>query len=187
MYKRQSQRFAEGSLKGGVVGTLMTNLGVELALSEIDVDGVLRGTAAMMRERCTRAGLHLQLDLDAAPDTWVVDVRRLKQILLNLLGNAVKFTPPGGTVTVRAGENEAEGLWVEVSDTGVGIAPEHQAMVFEEFRQVGDDILRKSEGTGLGLPLVRRLVRLHGGEVTLHSLPGQGATFHFNLPRQPEP
>ncbi len=160
---------------------------MELALSEIDVDGVLRGTAAMMRERCTRAGLHLQLDLDAAPDTWVVDTRRLKQILLNLLGNAVKFTPPGGTVTVRAGENDDEGLWVEVSDTGVGIAPEHQAMVFEEFRQVGDDILRKSEGTGLGLPLVRRLVRLHGGEVTLHSLPGQGSTFHFNLPRQPEP
>ena len=159
---------------------------MELNLSEVEMPELIRNTAAMMRERCTRGGLTLKLALEEAPDTWVADARRVKQILLNLLGNAVKFTPQGGTITIRAGTREGEGLWIEVSDTGVGIAPEHQAMVFEEFRQVGDDILRKSEGTGLGLPLVRRLVRLHGGDVTLHSVVGEGATFRFNLPRLPD-
>ena len=159
---------------------------MELNLSSVEVAELVHNTAAMMRERCTRGGLTLKLSLDEAPDTWAADARRVKQILLNLLGNAVKFTPQGGTITIRAGTNEREGLWLEVSDTGVGIAPEHQAMVFEEFRQVGDDILRKSEGTGLGLPLVRRLVRLHGGDVTLHSVVGEGTTFHFNLPRLPD-
>ena len=159
---------------------------MELNLSEVEMPELIRNTAAMMRERCTRGGLTLKLALEETPDTWVADARRVKQILLNLLGNAVKFTPQGGTITIRAGTREGEGLWIEVSDTGVGIAPEHQAMVFEEFRQVGDDILRKSEGTGLGLPLVRRLVRLHGGDVTLHSVVGEGATFRFNLPRLPD-
>ncbi|WP_022979155.1 HAMP domain-containing sensor histidine kinase, partial [Ideonella sp. B508-1] len=159
---------------------------MELNLSEVEMPELIQNTAAMMRERCTRGGLTLRLALEHAPDTWVADARRVKQILLNLLGNAVKFTPQGGTITIRAGTREGEGLWIEVSDTGVGIAPEHQAMVFEEFRQVGDDILRKSEGTGLGLPLVRRLARLHGGDVTLHSVVGEGTTFRFNLPRLPD-
>lgn len=159
---------------------------MELNLSQVEVAELVHHTAAMMRERCTRGGLTLKLMLEEAPDTWAADARRVKQILLNLLGNAVKFTPQGGTITIEVGSNEDEGLWMAVSDTGVGIAPEHQAMVFEEFRQVGDDILRKSEGTGLGLPLVRRLVRLHGGDVRLHSVVGEGTTFRFNLPRLPD-
>ncbi|MCO5978362.1 sensor histidine kinase [Ideonella oryzae] len=159
---------------------------MELNLSTLEVTDLVQHTAAMMRERCTRGELTLKLMLDETPDTWVADARRVKQILLNLLGNAVKFTPQGGTISIRAGTNDSEGLWLEVCDTGVGIAPEHQAMVFEEFRQVGDDILRKSEGTGLGLPLVRRLVRLHGGDVTLRSVVGEGTTFRFNLPRLPD-
>jgi len=72
-----------------------------------------------------------------------------------------------------------------VSDTGVGIAPEDQQTVFEEFRQVGNDYTRKSEGTGLGLTLTRRMVELHGGTITLDSAPGRGSTFRFTLPRQP--
>ncbi|WP_374586023.1 sensor histidine kinase [Ideonella dechloratans] len=159
---------------------------MDLNPSQVEVAELVRHTAAMMRERCTRGGLTLKLMLEEAPDTWAADARRVKQILLNLLGNAVKFTPQGGTITIEVGSNEDEGLWMAVSDTGVGIAPEHQAMVFEEFRQVGDDILRKSEGTGLGLPLVRRLVRLHGGDVRLHSVVGEGTTFRFNLPRLPD-
>ncbi|HSI51940.1 MAG TPA: ATP-binding protein [Ideonella sp.] len=156
-----------------------------LDLSEVDPSSLLVASANMMRERCMRQGLKLQLQLPDEMAPCTVDARRLRQVVLNLLSNAVKFTPAGGEVTLRAGQNACEGLWVEVSDTGVGIAPEDQATVFEEFRQVGDDVLRKAEGTGLGLPLVRRLVHLHGGEVTLHSAPGQGSTFRFNLPLQP--
>jgi signal transduction histidine kinase len=101
----------------------------------------------------------------------------------------VKFTPNGGRVSVRArhlnGMNGHAGEWAEVavSDTGVGIAPHDQALVFEEFRQAGGDVLRKAEGTGLGLALVKRFVELHGGAVTLDSEPGRGSTFRFTLPQ----
>ncbi|MFZ2987934.1 sensor histidine kinase [Ideonella sp.] len=155
---------------------------MNLDLDWVEVPALLEAAAAMMRERCMRQSLTLKLDLAPELDHWTLDARRFKQVLLNLLSNAVKFTPAGGEVRLSAGLSDSEGLWVEVSDTGVGIASEHQALVFEEFRQVGDDILRKAEGTGLGLPLVRRLVRLHGGEVSLRSVVGRGSTFHFNLP-----
>ncbi len=105
----------------------------------------------------------------------------MKQIVLNLLSNAVKFTPDGGRVTVNAHMN-AEAIEVAVSDTGIGIAPEDQEAVFEEFRQVGRDYTRKQEGTGLGLALTRRFVELHGGKISLKSAPGEGSTFTFTLP-----
>jgi len=152
--------------------------------AEADIPPLLQSLLAMMRERCLRAGLALKQEIAPEVQTWEVDPRRFKQIVINLLSNAVKFTPSGGAVTLRAGLDEAQGLWVEVADTGVGIAPDHQAAVFEEFRQVGNDPLTAAQGTGLGLALVRRLVRLQGGEVRLTSEPGQGSTFHFNIPKQ---
>jgi signal transduction histidine kinase len=96
----------------------------------------------------------------------------------------VKFTPDGGSVTLSARRTQ-EGIEVAVSDTGVGIAPEDQAAVFEEFRQVGRDYLSKHEGTGLGLALARRFVELHGGRIAVTSAPGRGTTFIFTLPVQP--
>ena len=98
----------------------------------------------------------------------------MKQIVLNLLSNAVKFTPDGGRVTVDAHVN-AEAIEVAVTDTGIGIAPEDQEAVFEEFRQVGRDYTRKQEGTGLGLALTRRFVELHGGKIRLEERAGRGA------------
>jgi signal transduction histidine kinase len=109
------------------------------------------------------------------------DERKFKQIVLNLLTNAVKFTPEGGRVTMDA--QRVNGAYVfSVTDTGVGIAAEDQQKIFEEFRQVGNDYARKAEGTGLGLALTKRLVELHGGSIRVRSAVGQGSTFTFDLP-----
>jgi signal transduction histidine kinase len=101
--------------------------------------------------------------------------------MLNLLSNAVKFTPDGGSVAVRAIAS-AEAVEIAVTDTGIGIAPQDQAAVFDEFKQVGTDSARKAEGTGLGLALTRKFVELHGGTISVASAPGKGSTFTFTLP-----
>ena len=111
----------------------------------------------------------------------VADERKVKQILLNLLSNAVKFTPEGGRVGLTATTAE-DGITIAVSDTGIGIAPEDQAAIFEEFRQVGREDARKQEGTGLGLTLAKKFVELHGGQIGVQSQVGQGSTFTFTLP-----
>jgi signal transduction histidine kinase len=111
----------------------------------------------------------------------VADERKFKQILLNLLSNAVKFTPDGGRIEVKA-RSTGDSLIVAVHDTGIGIAPEDQETVFEEFRQVGRNYTSKQEGTGLGLALTRRFVELHGGRISVDSKPGEGSTFTFTLP-----
>ena len=110
--------------------------------------------------------------------------------MINLLSNAVKFTPVNGRVTLRARPSVAilTSAWRSaVIDTGVGIAPEDQALVFEEFRQARGDHLGKAEGTGLGLALVKRFVELHGGSVRVESAQGRGSTFAFVLPVQTVP
>jgi signal transduction histidine kinase len=162
---------------------------MELDLSCFDLGLLLEHSTTLVRERAQRHGLALELEIGDGLTEWVADARKVKQIVVNLLSNAVKFTPNGGRVSVRAralnGINGHAGPWAEVSvsDTGVGIAPEDQALVFEEFRQAGGDVLRKAEGTGLGLALVKRFVELHGGTVSLQSEPGRGSTFSFVLPQ----
>ena len=112
------------------------------------------------------------------------DERKFKQIMLNLLSNAVKFTPEGGRITVAARSLDA-GVEISVTDTGIGIATGDLDAVFEEFRQVGTDYTKKSEGTGLGLALTRKFVELHGGTIRCSSEPGKGSTFTFTLPLEP--
>jgi signal transduction histidine kinase len=102
-------------------------------------------------------------------------------VLLNLLSNAVKFTPEGGTVGLKAARRDEGAVEISVTDTGIGIAAEDQAAIFEEFRQVGSDE-RKREGTGLGLALAKKFVELHGGRLWVESEPGRGSTFTFTLP-----
>jgi two-component system, NarL family, sensor histidine kinase BarA len=109
------------------------------------------------------------------------DPAKLQQILSNLLSNAIKFTPEGGRVLVKA-EADARHLILTVADTGVGIAPEEQELVFEKFRQSGNPLTREHAGTGLGLSIVRELSKLLGGEVTLQSELGRGSTFQVRLP-----
>src|SRR5207237_10156973 len=96
-----------------------------------------------------------------------------------LLSNAVKFTPDGGRIEIRVAR-EGEQVRVAVEDTGIGIAPEDQTRIFEEFRQVGRE--RSREGTGLGLTLTKRFVELHGGRISVESTPGKGSTFSLTLP-----
>jgi signal transduction histidine kinase len=116
----------------------------------------------------------------------VADERKFKQVLLNLLSNAIKFTPEGGRVAVTAVLADGN-VEIAVADTGIGIAPEDQEAIFEEFRQVGSDYARKREGTGLGLTLARKFVELHGGRIWVKSELGKGSTFAFSLPARPWP
>jgi signal transduction histidine kinase len=156
---------------------------MELDVETFEVPAALGNALTLVRERAQRHGLALNLQVDAAVGELRADERKFKQIMLNLLTNAVKFTPDGGTVDVRARLVEGV-LDVAVSDTGIGIAPEDQAAVFEEFRQVGRHYTNKQEGTGLGLSLTKRFVELHGGTIRLQSEPGKGSTFSFTLPDQ---
>ncbi len=156
---------------------------MELDVENFDVPAALANAMTLVRERAQRHGLGLELRVEPGVGEIRADERKFKQILLNLLTNAVKFTPDGGKVNVTA--RMADGvLQVAVADTGIGIAPADQAAVFEEFKQVGRHYTNKQEGTGLGLTLTRRFVELHGGQLTLESAPGRGSTFTFTLPSQ---
>jgi signal transduction histidine kinase len=159
---------------------------MELELSRFDLPAAIGSAVILVRERATRHGLALDTSVDDRLGSFVGDERKIRQVLLNLLSNAVKFTPEGGRITVRAAP--ADGVVeISVSDTGIGIAPEDQEAVFQEFRQVGTDYARKREGTGLGLALARRFVDLHGGRIWVKSRLGEGSTFTFNLPVRPWP
>jgi signal transduction histidine kinase len=156
---------------------------LELDLAEIDVAGTVSHAATLVRERAQRRGIALACDIDPALGAIRADERKVKQVLLNLLSNALKFTPEGGRVDVRA-RALGDAIEIAVADTGPGIAPEDQAAVFEEFRQVGATS-KKVEGTGLGLAISRKFIELHGGSIGVASIPGHGATFAFRLPRRP--
>jgi signal transduction histidine kinase len=121
--------------------------------------------------------------IDERLGDYTGDERKIKQILLNLLSNAVKFTPEGGTIGIDAKKIDSV-VEISVSDTGIGIAPEDQARIFEEFRQVGGNYAHKSEGTGLGLTLAKKFVELHGGKMWVESELGKGSRFTFTLPIQ---
>jgi len=134
-----------------------------------------------VRERASKNGVQLELELDPAVDLVEGDERRIRQVVFNLLSNAVKFTPQGGHVDVSATRVDGEVL-VAVSDTGPGIAPADQARIFEEFQQARASNGERPEGTGLGLALSRSLVELHGGRIWVESERGKGSTFSFTLP-----
>jgi signal transduction histidine kinase len=158
---------------------------MELDLATVNLPMLLDNCTTLVRERASRQGLTLTLDVEEGVGDWVADVRKLKQVVINLLSNAVKFTPAGGRVTLRA-RRVGDQVEIAVTDTGVGIPLDQQDLVFEEFRQAGGDYLRKAEGTGLGLTLVKRFVELHGGSIRVESAPGRGSTFAFVLPaREP--
>jgi signal transduction histidine kinase len=154
---------------------------MELDLSEVDVPDTLSSAMTLVRERAQNHSITLSLDVDPQVGAVRADGRKVKQVVLNLLSNAVKFTPDGGSISVRA-TLDTDCVEVAVRDTGIGIAPEDQAAVFEEFTQVGRDYTKKAEGTGLGLALTKRIVELHGGRIWLESAPGEGSTFAFTLP-----
>jgi signal transduction histidine kinase len=153
---------------------------MELELTDFDLPSAIDNALTLVRERATRRGIALGRAIDDRVGSIQADERKLKQVLLNLLSNAIKFTPEGGRIAVRAALNEGM-VEVSVADTGVGIAPEDQQAVFEEFRQVGAAD-KKVEGTGLGLALSRKFVKLHGGRIWVTSEVGHGSIFTFILP-----
>jgi signal transduction histidine kinase len=153
---------------------------MELELADFDLGEALTSAATLVRERAGRKEIALHVTVDARLGQVRADERKIRQVLLNLLSNAIKFTPERGRIEVRA--VPADGVaQVSVTDTGVGIAPEDQETVFEEFRQVGASSA-KQEGTGLGLALCRKLVELHGGKIWIESQVGVGSTFTFTIP-----
>ena len=154
---------------------------MELELSRFNLPQVLESAVLMVQERAARHGLTVDLDIDEGLGNVYGDERRIKQVLLNLLSNAVKFTPDGGRIEVTA-KPVNDTLQIAVRDTGVGIAKEVQTAIFEEFRQVQLDQVRKQEGTGLGLALAKKFVELHRGTLGVESAPGQGSTFTVTLP-----
>ena len=159
---------------------------MDLEISSFDLPSALSNAMTLVRERAQRHGIALGLEVDKRLGEFRADERKIKQVLVNLLSNAVKFTPEGGRVEVRAAPANG-GVQIAVTDTGVGVAPEDQEAIFEEFRQVGTDYARKREGTGLGLALTKRFVELHGGKIWVESEPGQGSTFTFTLPERSWP
>jgi GAF domain-containing protein len=159
---------------------------MELELATFDLPLAIENARTFVRERATKHGINLDVTIDDRLGEFVGDERKIKQVLLNLLSNAVKFTPEGGRIGINA--RQADGsVEISVSDTGIGISPEDQAKIFEEFRQVGGDYAHKREGTGLGLTLAKKFVELHGGKIWVTSQVGKGSTFSFTLPERSLP
>jgi len=153
---------------------------MELELTEFDLPSAIENALTLVRERAGRRSIALHTNIDNRLGQSQADERKVRQVVLNLLSNAIKFTPEGGRIDVGAVPKDG---FVEVSvrDTGIGIAPEDQEKVFEEFRQVGT-AAKKIEGTGLGLTLCRKFVELHGGRIWVKSELGVGSTFTFTIP-----
>jgi PAS domain S-box-containing protein len=152
-----------------------------LDLETIDLRDLVEGALTIVSPAAVKAGVELRPMLPETPVWLAADERAVRQIAINLLANAVKFTPKGGSVTVEmnAGDSNVE---FSVVDTGIGIAKEHVASVFELFRQVDSSIRRRHEGTGLGLAITKRLVELHGGTITLESELAVGTKVRVVLP-----
>jgi signal transduction histidine kinase len=153
---------------------------MELELTDFDLPTALDNALTLIRERAQRRNLTLDKRVDAGVGQIQGDERKIRQVVLNLLSNAIKFTPEGGRIGLAAVPKDGC-VEVSVSDTGVGIAPEDQEKVFEEFRQVGT-AEKKAEGTGLGLTLCRKFIELHAGKIWVKSEPGVGSTFTFTIP-----
>ena len=155
---------------------------LELRRQDIDLCDVARECADEVRSQCERANLVLNVSLPTDGAALTADPKRLKQVLLNLLLNAIKFTPKGH-VGLSICETE-DTVVAEVSDTGIGMNPDDIPKAFEAFIQIDGRLARSFEGTGLGLPLVKTLVDLHGGQVALHSALGQGTQVRICLPKR---
>ncbi|HSW47080.1 MAG TPA: ATP-binding protein [Phycisphaerae bacterium] len=165
------------------VGTARLNFG------DVHVDRMIRDVVQDMQAHASAKGIDLRLRLPPKLPVIRGDKERLAVVLANLVGNAVKYTPSGGHVEVLCATEpelqsgrEPTSLRVSVSDTGIGIAPEHHEKIFDKFYRVRDEQVEAEPGTGLGLAIVKETVRLHGGSITMESTPGRGSTFHVTFP-----
>jgi CheY-like chemotaxis protein len=157
----------------------------KMTLEEVptDIRRTVGEATRMWQDQAAAKGLAFSVDLTNGPYCAIADGTRLRQIVFNLLSNAVKFTPEGAVTVTSAIVGDRWQL--KVSDTGIGVAPEKQEIIFEAFRQADTGTTRQFGGTGLGLSICRNLSRAMGGDVTVTSVEGQGATFMLELPYEP--
>ena len=155
---------------------------MDLSVGSFNLPTAINNAIMLVHERAARHQISVSVQVDEQLGSFSGDERKFKQILLNLLANAIKFTPEVGSIFVHA-THTSEGVQVSVRDTGVGIAPEHHDEIFEAFHQVGDRA-KKRQGTGLGLTLVKQFVELHGGRIGVESALDKGCTFTFTLAEQ---
>ncbi|MBD3820217.1 PAS domain-containing protein [Brevundimonas diminuta] len=175
----------------GVINDILDYSKLEANAIEMDpepfqVAALVDGAAAIVEGQCVGKGLSLKVEVDAAmPEVLTGDAGRLRQVMLNFLSNAVKFTGKGGVTLRVGGAPDADGRWrlrVAVTDTGIGIPAEKVGLLFERFSQADASTTRVYGGTGLGLAISRRLIEIMGGEIGVDSQPGEGATFWFETP-----
>ena len=174
----------------GLINTILDMSKIESGIWRIqpemtDPAEIIETSLRSFRERASSRGISLVLAIDPALGEAYVDRQALRQILLNLVSNAVKFTGTGGRVEVGAMADADGGLRIWVDDTGIGIAPENIPVVLAPFGQVENDLTRQYEGTGLGLPLVKSLVELHGGQFGIDSGLGRGTRVRASFPPPP--
>ena len=162
-------------------------------MDDVRLGPLLENSLTIVKEKAMKNGVRLDLQADGIPDTIKADPRKLKQILYNLLSNAMKFTPQGGKIELNArmatngGVQSGSAVQFSVADTGIGIAPNNLKRIFEPFEQVEHSYSRFFQGTGLGLSLTRKLVSLHGGRIWVESEgESQGSCFHFTIPVEEE-
>ena len=154
----------------------------QLYREEVDPYEIVDCVCRLINDRCLRAGLTLERNIEKGLPNISVDERKIKQVLLNLLANAAKFTPEGGRIAVAASHLPGQGFCFTITDSGVGIAAGDMGTAFTPFEQIANPQNRDHHGTGLGLPLSRGFMRLHGGDLTLDSVVGQGTTATASLP-----
>ncbi len=155
----------------------------ELQTEPIELEGLCRTCLQVLESDARKKGIRMTFSAELKQKIIIADRRRLRQILINLLANAVKFTPDGGHVTLEVTDCDVKRVvCIDVCDTGIGISEADQERIFAPFVQVDSSLSRQYEGTGLGLALTRSLVKLHGGELTVHSTLGEGSRFTVELP-----
>jgi len=172
----------------GMINDVLTLARIEAGKVELDEQVVTLGEvigASIRAVTAEAAGKAVTIADDGGTDILVrLDPNRMKQVFVHLLSNAVKFNREGGSIQVSATLDDSDALTIRVRDTGCGIPPDHLNRVFEPFNQVQDHLTRENEGVGLGLPLARAMMRMHGGDLTLASQVGIGTTVNVTLPAQ---
>ncbi len=158
---------------------------VSLVREDLDVAHIVEQVTDGFRARAAARSIDLQLRLPGRPLYCYVDGARLEQVLVNLLDNALKYTPAGGRVTVTLRQEEDQAMRLDVADTGQGMEPGELKFIFERFYRADRGRSRQTGGTGLGLAIVKQIVLAHGGRVWAESAPGEGSTFHVVIPRWP--
>jgi signal transduction histidine kinase len=159
---------------------------MEFRTESVDIAKLVGEVRDVLRGLATGKRIQIEVDIDPAVGSAVVDPSRLKQVLYNYLSNALKFTAEDGRVSIRVSADGIDHFRLEVEDTGIGISAEDIPRLFVEFQQLDTSAGKKFQGTGLGLALTKRIVEAHGGKVEVRSTPGHGSTFSALLPRAPK-